>query len=148
MKTFTSFVPKDTVCHYCNHIAKTRGGTATRDLDSHAVTIDCQYLHSLTFLSHTHTHICVCIYPLIWARNCHQTCSCLSVDMLCYIFYALWCQRLECERSQWSSCRRCVLSTWHFYSVSLRSYCHKWACVFQRKAPFLSDHILPAVHRR
>lgn len=59
MKTFTSFVPKATVCHYCNHIAKTRGGTATRDLDSHAVTIDCQYLHSLTFLSHTYTHMCV-----------------------------------------------------------------------------------------
>lgn len=86
-----------------------------------------------------HTYTCVFTH---WFGQGTVTkcCSCLSVDMLCYIFYAFWCHRLEWERSQWSSCREHVLSTWHFYSVFLRSYCHKWAYVFLRKASFLWSH--------
>lgn len=126
---------------YCNHIANTEWSTATRDLHSHAATLDCQYLHSFTSLSLSlsHKYTSVCLYSLIWARNCHQ-----KLFLLKRWHVVAFSMRFDVTAWSGKDPNEVLAGnvSWalDIFILSLRSYRHKWAYVFRRKAPFFWSH--------
>lgn len=134
-------------CIFCNSepkpwwysLAKTQRGTAGVTIQS-SIHIQGWQSAVTTLISPSLavslTHVCIFTY---WFGQgaVTKSCSCISVDKLRYVFRALWCHRLDRERSQWSARRRHALSAWHFYSLSEVTVTNEHVCFRERRFLFI-----------